>query len=305
MKRKIAKIGPSTLMVSLPSKWVKDHGLNKGDEIELKQEKNQIILTTHKKVQATKTTIDVSNLPSSLIWHYLKSTYRQGTDEIKVFFKNEQIKELKTNQILKTRELIQIISDQLIGMEIIKEEKNYCILKEISEIKEKEFENILNRIFISLINLIETSLEAIKNKDKQTIENIFRFTDKNINKFSDFCMRILNKTQHKNSNSYYLIVAYLEEIGDNFIRINQSIYKNFNKEAIEKYREMGKVLKLLYKTYYNFNKESLLGFYEKRDQIRKKLTKKDPPIILMRIILNLMIEIINAKITINEQEASS
>jgi len=300
MKRKIAKIGPSTLMVSLPSKWAKLHNLNKGDEIELTEEQNKIILTTHKNIKSTKITVDISNLPSSLIWHYLKSTYRQGTDEIKVIFKNEKIKDRKTNQVMKTRELIQIISDQLIGMEIIREEKDYCILKEISDIKEEEFENILNRVFISLMNLVETSIEAIKNKDKETLENIFRFTDKNINKFTDFCFRILNKTQHENSNSYYLIIAYLEEIGDILIRINKKIYENFNKELIDNYKGVGEVLKLLHKTYYRFNKDSVITFYEARDKIRSKLTKKDPTIILMRTALSLMMEVINAKITVND-----
>lgn len=299
MKRKIAKIGPSTLMVSLPSKWVKTHNLGKGDEIELKQEKNQIILTTQKKLQATKTTIDITNMPSTLIWHTIKSVYRQGTDEIKVFFKNEKIKEKKSEKVMNTRELIQIISNQLIGMEIIKEEKNYCILKEISEIKEQEFENILNRTFISILNLTETSIEAIKNKDKQTLENIFMFTDQNINKFTDFCMRILNKIQYKNTNSYYLIVVYLEEIGDHLIRIIQNLYKTPNKETIERYKEINEALKLLYKSYYTFNKDNLLLFYEKRNQIRKKLQKKDDSIVSMKIILNFMMEIINCKTTIN------
>ena len=35
MKRKVVKQGKSTLMISLPSKWVKDNNINRGDEIDL------------------------------------------------------------------------------------------------------------------------------------------------------------------------------------------------------------------------------------------------------------------------------
>ena len=35
MQRKVNQIGPSTLMVSLPSKWVKRYNVKKGDSLEL------------------------------------------------------------------------------------------------------------------------------------------------------------------------------------------------------------------------------------------------------------------------------
>jgi len=301
MKRKVAKIGPSTLMVSLPSKWAKLNNIQKGDEVDIKEDQNSLIISTEKQIKVTKVDINITNLSSSLIWNYMKSIYRQGTDEIKVFFDDQKIINLKTNKKINTRELIQIISNELIGMEIIKEEKNYCILKEISDIKEQEFENILNRIFISLTNMFESSIEAIKRKDKQTMENLFTYTDANINKLTDFCMRILNKKQYKDSNSFYIIIVYLEEIGDYIVRMDKSVYKNMaiKKNVLEIYEETCLVLKLLYKTFYKFNKENLLEFYEKRNKIRdriEKIKERDHALII-KIMTNLMMEIINTKIT--------
>ena len=40
MKRKINRVGPNTLTVSLPSKWAKRYGLRKGDEINLEEQTN-------------------------------------------------------------------------------------------------------------------------------------------------------------------------------------------------------------------------------------------------------------------------
>ena len=38
MQRKVNQIGPSTLMVSLPSKWAKRYNVRKGDSVEVTEE---------------------------------------------------------------------------------------------------------------------------------------------------------------------------------------------------------------------------------------------------------------------------
>ena len=45
MKRKLVKQGTTTLMISLPSKWLKNNALNKGDEIEISDDQNGLIIT--------------------------------------------------------------------------------------------------------------------------------------------------------------------------------------------------------------------------------------------------------------------
>ena len=47
-KRKVSLIGPSTLMVSLPSKWVKEFGVKKGDEINITENGPNLLLESQK-----------------------------------------------------------------------------------------------------------------------------------------------------------------------------------------------------------------------------------------------------------------
>ena len=54
MRRKVIKQGPSTLMVSLPSKWVKNKNIKRGDEINLFEQGEDIIISLEKKEQFQK-----------------------------------------------------------------------------------------------------------------------------------------------------------------------------------------------------------------------------------------------------------
>ena len=54
MKRKVNKVGPTTLSITLPSKWVKENNIKKGDELELDLKNNNISITTgHLKIEET------------------------------------------------------------------------------------------------------------------------------------------------------------------------------------------------------------------------------------------------------------
>jgi len=54
MRRKLVKQGAATMMVSLPSKWVKDQKLKKGDEVEVSEAEGRLQITTEKKTNNVK-----------------------------------------------------------------------------------------------------------------------------------------------------------------------------------------------------------------------------------------------------------
>ncbi len=47
MKRKVSLHGPSTLTVSLPSKWVKKYCIKKGDELDIEEKNSTLIIQVH------------------------------------------------------------------------------------------------------------------------------------------------------------------------------------------------------------------------------------------------------------------
>jgi len=48
MKRKIIQLAGKTMVVSLPAEWIRKFKVNKGDEVELKEEGKRIIINTDK-----------------------------------------------------------------------------------------------------------------------------------------------------------------------------------------------------------------------------------------------------------------
>ncbi len=61
MRRKVVKLGPATLVVSLPSKWTKKFSINAGDELEMEEHNKNLIISTEKGINIEKEAIDISN----------------------------------------------------------------------------------------------------------------------------------------------------------------------------------------------------------------------------------------------------
>ena len=55
MKRKINRVGYSTLTVSLPSKWAKQYGLKPGDEVEISEDGRTLRIEAKKGAKKKKT----------------------------------------------------------------------------------------------------------------------------------------------------------------------------------------------------------------------------------------------------------
>ena len=86
MKRKIIKQGISTLTISLPSKWVKQFNLEGGDEVEVIESDQNLIISTSQRIKAKSITLDITGLPDKIVWRYFTALYMSGYDEILIRF---------------------------------------------------------------------------------------------------------------------------------------------------------------------------------------------------------------------------
>lgn len=286
MKRKLIKQGIGALTITLPKDWISKHGLKAGDEIEMEEiEKNLLLRTEGKRGILRKTIIDIDNFSQALIWRYLMSAYRLGYDEITIKFSNiEKIYDIKFSSLdvlesrikMSTMEVIQDIISRFIGMEIIEHGKNYCVIKDLGETSEKEFDNSLRRIFFLLLSMAEESLSNLKQKT-QNIKNSIVNIDTIIDKFTDFCLRVLNKMGYKKlnkTNSIYSIILLLEFIGDEYKKIvvhtNSSKIK-FDSKLINTYEDVNKLLNLFYELFYKFNEKGIAEIYDLDEQLANKI----------------------------------
>ena len=82
MKRKVIKQGPATLMISLPSKWAKNIGLKQGDEVELIEKGNGLLISSGSVSEGKECLIELKNIKQ-----WIKIILNQFGGLLKIFMK--------------------------------------------------------------------------------------------------------------------------------------------------------------------------------------------------------------------------
>lgn len=278
MKRRIIKQGHNTLTITLPSKWVKQYNLKPGNEIDLIEKENGLFISTEKNGEFLKTEIDISGLDIPIIWKYMMSIYREGYDEIKVYFDPEKKLESPYKYFAKHKldrkylkedikktplEFFHEMMNRFIGYEIVNYGKDFVLIKEMSEPTSKEFDNSMRRIFLLIEQMGEEICENLKEQNIKNLNHIHDI-DINLDKFHDYCIRILNKIGNKSLKKTSILISilfFLELIGDEFKSISHHLIFDFKKGNYKNIKEIiesiKKELDLFYELYYKFDKEKI------------------------------------------------
>jgi phosphate uptake regulator len=276
IKRKVIQIANSTQLISLPIKWSKKYGIKKGDELEVEEQGNKVVISTEKGFKLEKGELNINNL-EPMILRSIVALYKKGIDEIKVTFDKPELIE----------SIQKAIGKEAVGYEITKQGKNYCIIKHVSGELE-QFEPVVRRTFLLLISMAEESLDAIKKGEFEHLKSV-GFLEEANNRFTTLCRRMLNKKGYKD-NKYlgplYYIIEEIENIADQYkyLCTNISKYKNkdINKEILTLYEEVNNMFKNFYEFYYKFDKEKLVKLAKQRKVLVSKILnlfekKYEPP----------------------------
>ncbi len=266
MRRKVFKLGKSTLVVSLPAKWVKKYEIKPNDELNVVEKERSITLSTDKEYSDNVVEIDIKGLSKKLTRLYIIAAYVRGYDRIKIIFEEQE------NMFF-----AQQVIDSLIGLAIIEQGKKYCVAGEVSVTTDKQFDNIFRRIFLLIISIAEDTLTALQQEDKESLSSIER-RDVDVDKFTNFCLRILNKKGYKEFEKTAImfdVIQELEELSDNYegmandLLASESIKIRNELKVI--FTDSNKLLRLFYELQYNFKKESIVEFYSKRTKLIEKI----------------------------------
>lgn len=284
IKRKIIKQGHNTLTITLPKKWSQKHQIIAGQELEVEELGDVLTILPHKNIKLPEITVDVRGLTPVVIWRFVASIYRSGYDEFRIIFDNVKGKRRysafsyntldllyggnnENQPILSPIEVIQAMINRCVGVEIIDQKENCCVVKELGETTYKEFDNALRRIFLLLLSLSEETLKSVKVGGEKELLKSVHIIDTNIDRFTDFCFRVLNKKGYKDfrkTPTMYSILFLLELIGDEFKKI--SIHLIDAKKVTKKTEDLFKVqyqqLRRFYTLFYSFGKEKCLEIYE-------------------------------------------
>ncbi len=230
MIRKLVQHGPTTLITSLPSKWVKKYNLKKGDEIEMVEEGNKLILSASKQEELNSTTIDLHK--TKFLKRFITIIYNLGYDELVVTYSDSTvIKEIKS------------ALDNLLGFEIVDQAKNSVTIRAISKASE-DVAVVLRRTFHITLAMARDSLGPIKKQVYKELSDIAQLEEMQ-NKFCNFLHRMINKRGYKDdllSSYIQFIIGQLEQIADEYrdlllhiakkqLKLSEELYEMLQKTA--------------------------------------------------------------------------
>lgn len=231
MKRKAIQLAGKTLVLSLPSKWVKFNKIQKGQDLEVIEQGKALLIESATRDASSSTVIDISGLNASLVWHAISSRYVQGFTEIEVRWKDQQIDDPRSKKQIPASEAVERAVDGLVGMEIIRQTKSAATIREISFMAPEEYPNLMRRTWLTCLSMVEDGALALNNNDPKAFQTAIR-TEKNVNRLVLYARRMLHRGVSAENSSPIdesQILQALEGFGDAMSRISPSGSKSLGK----------------------------------------------------------------------------
>jgi phosphate uptake regulator len=276
MKRKVIQIADSTQLVSLPRKWCLDHGIKKGDELEVEEQGNRLVVLTEKDTELGAVEVDITDLDRTSIIYLIRGLYKKGYDEIKLVFRKPTTTHIRLNQEAKVISIIHQEVNRMTGMEIVQQKENFCILKAISKPSDKELDSMLRRVFILLIDAARDLIQGAKASDQLLIETVVNEKHDTLTRFISYSLRIMNKIRNEDINTHFLYhsIAVLDKITD-MLRICgrdlQGYGKKLSKESIAILGMIFDSFELYHTLFYKFELETARRLNENKERVSNKM----------------------------------
>ncbi len=295
MRRKVIQIANSTQLVSLPRKWALLHNVKKGDEVDIEEKGNKLLISTDGNKEGEKIEFDIKHL-EPMTARFIHALYKRGIDEIKINF--DKPTELEIVQ--------KALGKETVGYEIVEQSKNFCVVKNVSGDLE-DFEPILRRTFLLLITMADDGLVALKAKSSIDLTNLLPLEESN-NRFTTTCRRYLNKKGHPSIpviGPLYYIIEDLEKIADHYKYLYSYFISNdlkkmkISAQAVVYFEKTNKLLKLFYELFYKPDKEKIAEIGKMRKELVKEWytvlgkIKEPSDILTYHIMLNIAQDVFN------------
>ena len=245
-KRRVQLTGGSTYIVSLPIKWVRELGLNKGDEVLLlRHGKNSLLLmplskAVHEESEKRRAELNISESESfEENFRYLIALYLVGYDEIVLRaargFNAEERKRIKAE-----------VRKRLIGMEVVGESATEIQLQSFLKYEDFTLCDAVKSMTESVVAMLNDALLAVERGDVNLALDVIE-RDNEIDRFYLLIVRQLKAVisdyelaqkigigTPRNSLGYRIIVKSIERIADHIENIaKHAILKTEKAQASE------------------------------------------------------------------------
>ncbi len=169
--RKVQRFGRSTLMVSLPSEWVKDVGLKPGDLVRIETREDGSLLVIpytmlEKKTKGKEVKIIISHsTPEEILTRSIYATYIAGYDRIVVESAEHYI---LTQQMQGIRTVVRM----LIGAEIVEQSANRVVIQVFVDTERYSLDNLVLRMLNSIKSMFDFLMISIKNRSTEHLKEV-------------------------------------------------------------------------------------------------------------------------------------
>ncbi len=267
MKRKVIQQGPATLMISLPSKWVKEHNIKKGDEIDLIEDRGKLsislgsqeTISTQKEWHTTE--IGVFNE------YFVNYFYQKGYDAVTIRYD-----EPKYTALIERR-----VRD-LMGFEVVESSETHSVVKMLVRIDEQEFETVLRKLFQITLVMGDKINEAMVQKNPALLSEV-KDDEKENNRYCDLCIRILFKNRYKypeHGFTYFAMLRELEQVGDIYKYLADALAYPSGKNISLLYKDVHQFFRLYYEIFYKYDVVKVQDFFAMKKDLLKRCNEAIP-----------------------------
>lgn len=271
MKRKLVEQGGTTMMVSLPSKWIKRFELKKGDEVDVEIDGKQVHVSSETVNRTRQIQVNLEDTSPRVMKWVISGLHKFGYDEIEVIY--------NTSETLDTIDWL--VKNLLIGFTVIEQTAKRIVLKNVTQDTDIEFDSTLRRAFRVTLSLAESALDTLVEGDTVNAEKLISLEQTN-NQLTNYCERILNKrgyVESKKTLFMYTIIWNLEKVADDYKYICQQIGKYqkapYSESLITCFTDVNTMLKGYYELFYTFEYTGLLQLQQQKDDILDRLINHD------------------------------
>ncbi len=271
MKRRLVKHGPSSFIVTLPLTWIKYNKLDKGDEVNVLEENNKIVISSDFNNKEFHSKVEIHlHKKKDIIERIINTLYEKGIDEVRIYYEEPS----DFQHILKALDCTET------GYEIIDTRNKTCTLRNITRMSE-EFDPIFRRSFLVALTLTEGISEIINKQDISELENLISLAKSN-RKLILFCKRFVNKHSFEEKERIgptYLvlsiisnIVGIFKQLAANMKALNPTRKKlKIHKDIREYYVQLAKSFRITYESYYSFDLDKIVQIKQINTELHKSL----------------------------------
>jgi phosphate uptake regulator len=220
MKRKIIA-QKNSFTITLPKKWTDINGFKAGNELDIEEVENKLIISSKSSIQKKEKEISlIQDIEyESIIRTQLQNYYRLGYDTLKVDFNTDKQADI----------IEEIVNSRLLGFEIITKKKNQIIIESITEPGEEKQEVIQRRLFFSIDESFNIIIEDFSKKKFPNL-NKFKEKSKLSSKYVNFLYRNITKRNFNDSKKsiYWNTYDYLLIIQHELLHLYEVLIDNKN-----------------------------------------------------------------------------